>query len=131
MWILDRKDLREAIVGMCGAFVILSLAVYFKRWIESHIGETLTNWLLIGVVVICVLNAGAVFNGWLFVRDGERREREMKAEDARQRAKWEREEQEEKAEWDAFTNMQFRTGKRRCVEWSEVGFVIDWPRSRT
>ena len=105
MWILDRKDLGEAVLGtLFGAAVFLT-ALYFRSDIASYIGETLTHLLLVGWAILWwVFAASELIDGWRFVRNNERHEREREAEDKRQQAEWEREEQERKAEWNAFKN---------------------------
>ena len=104
MLILTRKDLHEAVFGALGGAVVIGLAVYFKSNIEIYIGETLTWWLFVIFGALYAVSIPNVINGWLFVRECEGLEREQEATDKRERAEWEREEQEQKTEWDAFTN---------------------------
>jgi hypothetical protein len=55
-------------------------------------------------LLFCYLPALQLIDGWRFVRNSERHEREQEAKNKRQQTEWEREEQEQKAEWNAFKN---------------------------
>ncbi len=104
-FILTREGLCEAIgeavVALLGAAVVIGLALYFRSYIAGYMGETLTKWLLLVVLILffgtAISLAGDVVEGWLRIRKQE-------AEDKREQAELERKEQREKAEWDAFAN---------------------------
>jgi hypothetical protein len=84
---------------------VFLVALYFRSDIASYIGETLTTGLMFGLFILfCGLPALELIDGWRFVRNSERHEREQEAENKRQQTEWEREEQEQKAEWNAFKN---------------------------
>ncbi len=104
MFILTRKDLHEAVFSALGGAVVIGLAVYFKSNIEIYLGETFTKWLIVVVVALYLLSIANVIDGWVSVRDWERRQREVEAEEKHQLAELEREEEERGAEWGAFTN---------------------------
>jgi hypothetical protein len=104
MPILDWKDLREAASAVLGGAVAIGLALYFRSNIEIYLGETITNWLFVIVGVPYLLSVLNVIEGWRFVREGERLEREQEAADRREREELERQDKEQQAEWDAFTN---------------------------
>jgi hypothetical protein len=104
MLILTRKDLREAVHAAVGGAVAIGLAFYFRSKIEIYLGHTLTDWLLPIVAVLYFLSLVPTLSGWLSIRDWERVEREQKAADEAERAKWEARRAANKAEYDAFTN---------------------------
>jgi hypothetical protein len=104
MLILTRKDLREAVHAAVGGAVAIGFAFYFRSKIEFYLGHTLTDWLLPIIAVLYVLSLVPVLSGWLSIRDWERLEREQKAADEAERARWEREEWLDQAEYDALTN---------------------------
>src|SRR5215471_5962740 len=104
MDILSRKDLREAAWAAVGGAGAIGLALYFRSNIKLYLGETITTWLFVAVGVLYLLSLSNVIQGWLFVREGERLEREREAADKREREEWERRDKEQEAEWDAFTN---------------------------
>ena len=109
--ITTRKELREAIGEAVGSVLstaaIIGLALYFQSAIASYIGETLTEWLFVVLLpilaIICSLPAVDVIDGWLRFRKREVRLRKQKADDKRQQAEWQHQEDQERAEWDAFT----------------------------
>jgi hypothetical protein len=104
MFILTRKHLREEVHTAVAGAVVIGLAFYFRSKIEFYLGDTLTDWLLPIIAALYVMSLVRVISGWLSIRDWERREREMKDE----QAQWEREEQQTRAayqaEYDVFNN---------------------------
>jgi hypothetical protein len=104
MLILTRHDLKEAVITALGGAAAIGLGFYFRNEIESYLGHTLTSWLLPVIFPLYLFSIASTLIGWLSIRDWERREREQKAADDEERAKWVREEQQAQAEYDAFTN---------------------------
>jgi TM2 domain-containing membrane protein YozV len=102
--ILNRKDLREALLGALGGGVLIAIAFWFRGAIEFYIGQTATSWLLNTLLVLYLLSLIPVLSGWLDIRNWERIERKQKWEDERERAKWESEERQQRIEYDAFLN---------------------------
>jgi TM2 domain-containing membrane protein YozV len=102
--ILNRKDLREAILSASGGGVLISIAFWFRGAIEFYIGQTATSWLLNALLVLYLLSLITVLSSWLDIRNWERTERKQKEEDKLERAKWESEERQQRAEYDAFLN---------------------------
>ena len=101
MHILTRKDLKEAVGAALGGAVAIGLVFYFRSEIETYLGHTLTSWLLPIISALYLLSVASTLTGWLSIRDWERREREQKAADDEERAKWVREEQQAQAGYDA------------------------------
>ena len=83
----------EAIGALFAGAILIGLALYFRSNIEGYLGETVTLWVFWIVIGILVLT----FSGWVRIRKEE-------PEDKRQQAEWQREEEQSKAEWDAFIN---------------------------
>jgi TM2 domain-containing membrane protein YozV len=102
--ILNRKDLREAQLGALGGGVLVAVSFWFRGAIEFYIGQTATSWLLNAFLLLYLLSLIPVLSGWLDIRQWERTERKQKEEDERDRAKWENEERQQQAEYDAFLN---------------------------
>jgi hypothetical protein len=97
MFILTRKHLREEVRTAAAGAAVIGLAFYFRSNIEFYLGHTLTDWLLPIIAALYVVSLVRVLSGWLSIRDWERREREMKDE----QAQWEREEQRDQAKYEA------------------------------
>jgi len=90
---IDRGELREAIIGGLGVAVLVGLALYFKGNVESYVGETFTKLMvgiLIGLFLLSVANATIE---WMNIRAEKRLEREQEAADKREQAEWERDRQ--------------------------------------
>jgi TM2 domain-containing membrane protein YozV len=102
--ILNRKDLREALLGAFGSGVLIAIAFWFRGAIEFYIGQTATSWLLNAFLLLYLLSLIPVLSGWLDIRNWERTERKQKEEDERDRAKWESEERQQQVEYNAFLN---------------------------
>ena len=83
----------EAIGALFSGTILIGLALYFRSNIAGYLGETVATlviWIVIGILVL-------TFSGWVRIRKEE-------PEDKRQQAEWQREEEQSKAEWDAFIN---------------------------
>ena len=83
----------EAIGALFAGTILIGLALYFRSNIAGYLGETVATlviWIVIGILVL-------TFSGWVRIRKEE-------PEDKRQQAEWQREEEQSKAEWDAFIN---------------------------
>jgi TM2 domain-containing membrane protein YozV len=93
--ILNRKNLREALLGALGGGVLIAIAFWFRGAIEFYIGQTATSWLLNTLLVLYLLSLIPVLSGWLDIRDWERTERNQKEDDERERAKWESQERQQ------------------------------------
>lgn len=102
--ILNRKDLREALLSAVGGGILIVIAFWFRDAIEFYIGQTATSWLLNALLVLYMLSLIPVLGGWLDIRNWERIERRQKEEDERDRATWESEKRQRRAEYDAFLN---------------------------
>ena len=83
----------EAIGALFSGTILIGLALYFRSNIAAYLGETVATlviWIVIGILVL-------TFSGWVRIRQEE-------PEDKRQQAEWRSEEEQSKAEWDAFIN---------------------------
>jgi hypothetical protein len=88
-----RRATGEAIGALFAGAVLIGLALYFRSNIAGYLGETvamLVTWIVIGILVL-------TFSGWVRIRKEE-------AGDKRQQAERKRDEEQNKAEWDAFIN---------------------------
>jgi hypothetical protein len=76
MFILNRKDLNEAVLGVFVGAVVFLAALYFRSSIASYIGETLTTLMFLIFSVGWLAQIIGAIDGWRFMRDSERGERD-------------------------------------------------------
>ncbi|QWG15359.1 hypothetical protein KMZ29_12250 [Bradyrhizobium sediminis] len=102
--ILNRKHLREAQLTALGGGFLIAIAFWFRGAIEFYLGQTATSWLLNVLLLLYLVSLIPVSSGWLDIRHWESTEREQKEEDERDQAKWNSEQREQQAKYDAFLN---------------------------